>query len=376
DAESELPFDADAVALNYTDDCNDVTVNLTDTTVTGTDCEWTLTYTYEVVDNCGNALEGEELIHNGSDQDAPTGTAPEGEANHNGCMADAESELPFDADAVALNYTDDCNDVTVNLTGTSVTGTDCEWTLTYTYEVVDNCGNALEGEELIHNGSDQDAPTGTAPEGEANHNGCMADAESELPFDADAVALNYTDDCNDVTVNLTGTSVTGTDCEWTLTYTYEVVDNCGNALEGEELIHNGSDQDAPTGTAPEGEANHNGCMADAESELPFDADAVALNYTDDCNDVTVNLTDTTVTGTDCEWTLTYTYEVVDNCGNALEGEELIHNGSDQDAPTGTAPEGEANHNGCMADAESELPFDADAVALNYTDDCNDVTVNL
>ncbi|WP_160171692.1 T9SS type A sorting domain-containing protein [Mangrovimonas yunxiaonensis] len=376
DAESELPFDADAVALNYTDDCNDVTVNLTGTEVTGTDCAWTLTYTYEVVDNCGNALEGEELIHNGSDQDAPTGTAPQGEANHNGCMADAESELPFDAEAVALNYTDDCNDVTVNLTGTAVTGTDCAWTLTYTYEVVDNCGNALEGEELIHNGSDQDAPTGTAPQGEANHNGCMADAESELPFDADAVALNYTDDCNDVAVNLTGTEVTGTDCAWTLTYTYEVVDNCGNALEGEELIHNGSDQDAPTGTAPQGEANHNGCMADAESELPFDADAVALNYTDDCNDVTVNLTGTAVTGTDCAWTLTYTYEVVDNCGNALEGEELIHNGSDQDAPTGTAPQGEANHNGCMADAESELPFDADAVALNYTDDCNDVTVNL
>ncbi|WP_158611378.1 T9SS type A sorting domain-containing protein [Mangrovimonas spongiae] len=228
----------------------------------------------------------------------------------------------IDPETYVLPEFDSCTGGSVEISLTVIDRCDQEETCTSTFIVL----------------PDDVAPTGTAPEGEANHNGCMADAESELPFDADAVALNYTDDCNDVTVNLTDTTVTGTDCAWTLTYTYEVVDNCGNALEGEELIHNGSDQDAPTGTAPEGEANHNGCMADAESELPFDADAVALNYTDDCNDVTVNLTDTTVTGTDCEWTLTYTYEVVDNCGNALEGEELIHNGSDQTDPEIVLPE--------------------------------------
>jgi hypothetical protein len=114
---------------------------------------------------------------------------------------------------------------------------------------------------------DNDAPTGNAPDGEVNHNGCMADAEAELPFDENDVASNYTDNCNNLTINLTGTSLTGTDCDWTLVYTYEVVDDCDNALEGETITHTGSDQDIPTGEAPAGEVDHNGCKADATTEL-------------------------------------------------------------------------------------------------------------
>ena len=44
----------------------------------------------------------------------------------------------------------------------------------------------------------------------------------------------------------TGTEViTGDDCSWTVTYTFKVVDDCGNELTGQTYSHTGSNQDPP-----------------------------------------------------------------------------------------------------------------------------------
>ncbi|WP_344741636.1 hypothetical protein, partial [Gaetbulibacter aestuarii] len=221
------PFDPATVAANYSDNCNNVTVNLTDTTQTGDDCSWTLVYTYNVVDDCGNTLADETITYSGSDQTAPTGTAPVGDTNVDVCSADAQTVYPFDPATVAANYSDNCNNVTVNLTNTQQTGDDCSWTLVYTYNVVDDCGNTLADETITYSGSDQTAPTGTAPVGDTNVDVCSADAQTVYPFDPATVAANYSDNCNNVTVNLTDTTQTGDDCSWTLVYTYNVVDDCG-----------------------------------------------------------------------------------------------------------------------------------------------------
>src|SRR5690606_25482150 len=89
---------------------------------------------------------------------------------------------------------------------------------------------------------------------------------------------------------------------------------------------------APAGTAPTGVTNADVCMIDAEEVHPFDAATVALNYSDNCSDVTVILTDTSLTGDNCNWTLIYTYDVFDSCGNALQNETITHTGSDQTSP--------------------------------------------
>ncbi|MBP7038999.1 MAG: hypothetical protein KBB30_08865, partial [Bacteroidales bacterium] len=381
-------FDAEAAAAGYTDNCGGtVTATLINTQVSGNNCGWIVTYTFKVSDECGNELTDQTIVHSGSDQTAPTGTAPSGSTGVNACYVDAVT-LPagtpaFDPVAAAAGYTDNCGGaVTATLTNTQVTGDDCSWTVTYTFKVSDDCGNELTGQTIVHSGSDQTAPTGTAPEGTTGINACYVDAVTPPAgtpaFDAEAAA-GYTDNCGGaVTATLTNTQVTGDDCAWTVTYTFKVSDDCGNELTGQTIVHSGSDQTAPTGTAPEGTTGINACYVDAitppDGTPAFDAEAAAAGYTDNCGGiVTATLTNTQVTGDDCAWTVTYTFKVSDECGNELIGQTIVHSGSDQTAPTGTAPEGTTGINACYVDAVT-LPagtpaFDPVAAAAGYTDNC-------
>jgi hypothetical protein len=204
-----------------------VTATLTDTQVTGTDCDWTVTYTFTVTDVCGNELTGQTYSNTGSDQTAPTGTAPTGSTGTDACIADAATAAPFDAVAAAAGYTDNCGGaVTATLTDTQVTGTDCDWTVTYTFTVTDVCGNELTGQTYSNTGSDQTAPTGTAPTGSTGTDACIADAATRWLHSTLSLLLQgYTDNCGGaVTATLTDTQVTGTDCDWTVTYTFTVTD--------------------------------------------------------------------------------------------------------------------------------------------------------
>ena len=97
-------------------------------------------------------------------------------------------------------------------------------------------------------GGDQTAPskTGTSYAGMSNVNACMANAATAAPFNAANAALGYTDNCGGaVTATLTGTAVTGTNCSWTVTYTYSVKDVCGNTLAGRTYANTGGDKTAP-----------------------------------------------------------------------------------------------------------------------------------
>jgi len=142
---------------------------------------------------------------------------------------------------------------------------------------------------------------------------CAADAQTDYPFDAVAVAANYSDNCGgNVTVNLTGTNQSGDDCSWTLTYTYDVVDVCGNTLTGESITHTGSDQTAPT------LVSGGGNMTVTCDAIP---DAMAPIYGDNCSTsgVTVTLVSETVNGD----TITRVWEAEDACGNASGTTQVI-----------------------------------------------------
>ncbi|KJD32694.1 hypothetical protein PW52_15140, partial [Tamlana sedimentorum] len=183
-----------------------------------------------------------ELIN---DNEVPTGTAPTGATGINLCSDDAQSTYTFDTATIATNYSDNCStSLTINLTDTTLTGDNCGWTLTYTYDVVDLSGNKLENETIVYSGSDLSAPTGSAPSGQTGINSCSADAETNAPFDAATVASGYSDNCTNVSVSLTNTEITGDDCSWTLTYTYDVLDECGNKLKDETITHTGGNQTA------------------------------------------------------------------------------------------------------------------------------------
>ena len=363
------PTEADIAAL-YTDNCSQANVTKSGTP-TGDDCSWTVTYTYTIVDDCGNAADQVEITYSGGDTEAPqlVGTIPAGETDILACTADIPAG-PTEADIAAL-YTDNCSQANVTKSGTP-TGDDCSWSVTYTYVIVDDCGNAADQVQITYSGGDIEAPqlTGTIPANESDLLLCYADIPAG-PTEAD-IAAQYTDNCSDVSVAKSGTP-TGDDCSWTVTYTYVITDDCGNEADQVQITYSGGDTEAPqlVGTIPSDESDILACYADIPAG-PTEADIAAL-YTDNCSQANVTKSGTP-TGDDCSWTVTYTYVIVDDCGNAADQVEITYSGGDTEAPqlVGTLPEGETDILACAGD----IPAGAteEEIAALYTDNCSEVTV--
>ena len=123
--------------------------------------------------------------------------------------------------------------------------------MTYTYTVNDACNNALTNQTYSYSGKDQTAPslTGILPIGQNNMDLCFNNIPLG-PTEADIKAL-YTDNCGgDVIVTKSG-SPTGTDCNWSVTYTYEVKDVCNNIVTpSPTVIYSGGDISVPTIVCP------------------------------------------------------------------------------------------------------------------------------
>src|SRR5690606_30110449 len=176
--------------LTVTDNCDIGVIVETDEQRIDGDCpnRFTLTRTWTAIDECGNEVSHtQEITVEDTTAPALTGTAYAGITGINACMADAETAAPFDAALAAQGYTDNCDgDLTITLENTEVTGTNCDWTVTYTFTVTDVCGNVLTDQSYSNSGSDQTAPalTGAAYAGVTGVNACRANAETAAPFDA------------------------------------------------------------------------------------------------------------------------------------------------------------------------------------------------
>src|SRR5678815_4499109 len=91
--------------------------------------------------------------------------------------------------------------------------------------------------DRIYTGGDTEGPTlvGTIPGGTSG-NLCKS-AATPAPSAASIAAL-YTDNCTGaITATLESSSVTGTDCSWTATYTYSVKDACNNAAANAVVVY-------------------------------------------------------------------------------------------------------------------------------------------
>jgi len=361
------------------DDCG--TVNITNdfdeaNFVTTCGNAGSVAVTFTLADQCGNAITSTRTftIVDTEDPiwtDAPTNLTVE-------CGPNNGTQLTDWLDS--WSGTDVCNSVTIlNNYGTGLgqvqLSDSCGATgfVTVTFVLEDACNNSIT-QNATFTIEDTTAPTGNAPDGTPNINACYDDALTAVPaFVPATVALNYTDVCSNVTANLMSTTPAGDDCSWTVTYTYNVVDECGNVLAGETIVHSGSDQTAPTGNAPAGLTGINACFANALSVVPmFEADSVANNYMDNCNSVTVNLISTVDVGNDCSWTVTYNYEVEDECGNTLENQSIVHSGGDTGAPTWNDLAGDLNRTVECDDAAGLMA--AQMLFPVASDNCdNDVT---
>lgn len=333
-------FLTDSVAAKkFTDTCG-VYVTHKDSVVVGSNnCNWTIIRTYFVQDSCHNFVTpNPELRVSGSDQTAPvlTGNWPANpETVQNACLANADkSALKDNADIKAL-FTD-CGTFDVT-SKDDTTGTSCNWTITRTFTVKDSCGNIYYTSGTILptmsvSGKDTSAPVLAEskqwPDDKSNLNYCKPNVPAG-PTKAAIKAL-FTD-CNDLSVD-SSYVVKGSDCDWTAHYIYVVSDSCGNSFK-DTVTYTGSDQTAPalTGTWPKDSSNINKSKADIPAG-PTKAAIKAL-FTD-CADITVDSV-RNVTGTDCEWTAKFCYQIKDYCHTVYD--TVTYTGGDNEKPKFVCP---------------------------------------
>jgi hypothetical protein len=283
------------------------------------DCNSSYTLVLDISDGngCSSSCDKTVLVR---DVTPPvlTGTLLTGQTLINDCMANAPVG-PTEASIAAL-YTDACSgDITVVKSGTP-TGTDCGWTVTYHFTIADKCGNFATPFEITYSGGDKSAPylTGILPTGQTLINDCMANAPVG-PTEVSIAAL-YTDACGgDITVVKSGTP-TGTDCDWTVTYHYTIVDKCGNFTTPFDITYSGGDKTAPVLSGVPGNISKN-----CTTPLPPPANVSA---TDNCGAVTVTMTSVTSDSTcPANFIVTRTWTATDACGNSSSAYQIITTGN-------------------------------------------------
>jgi hypothetical protein len=306
----------------------------------------TITNSFTLTDECGNISAPYTQEITIIDNTAPvlTGIAYSQSGYLDSCKPTSTYAATWFSNTNALEgYTDDCSStLTATLTNTVVTGINCSWDVTYTYTVADECGNTTVG-SYMDIGGDYTNPsiTGTPYAGEHGINsGMPTAAQADAYFNAALAVQGYTDNCSGISAlnNNNATIITGDDCGWTVTYEYEINDDCVNYVIS-NYTNSGSDQSAPTyigtGADTTDQSNLNLCAA-AHHTGKTEAEIKSL-FVDAVNTagITVVKTAGPLNGDNCGWDITYTYVIKDACGNESANSPITikYSGSNQNAPT-------------------------------------------
>ena len=313
-------FDKADFEMLFMNECQgqELTLSITEN-LQGDNCNWQVIYSYNIT--CGDFSTTTKEFFEGGDLTAPEliGELPEGQANLNLCF-DEIPEGPSIEEIAAL-FQDECSYVTVTKSG-EPTGDDCEWSVIYSYSVVDACGNPYgENVRIEYSGGDTSAPElkkgAKIPAGNMDSEQCFLEKE-QGPTEEEIAAL-FEDNCGGINVVKESYSK-GTDCKWMAEYTYIVTDDCGNALEPIKIIYQGRDDEAPILTGVPEDA-----VASCIDDLP-EVPKGAVNATDNC-DSKVDITyteDLSQLGLACEGGIVVrTWVASDDCGNKTTETQTI-----------------------------------------------------
>ena len=266
----------------------------------------TETGTYYIVGTAGTGCsDTASVLIEFKDTEPPvlTGTLPQPQTGINSCGP--VSGPP--AEAVYSQFTDNCSQVLRATKDSSTVFTGCNWTTTFTYIVFDEYGNRTAPVTVIYSGSDQSAPSITAPMDAVYSCGELVPAM--LPLQA-------TDNC-DVTPKVTMSEVKTVDNgpnDYVLVRSWTATDLCGNDTTVHQTI---TVKDV---TAPQiiSCANPATAYADGNCGAAVPAFTGDIRLSDDCKEFTpATITQSpaagTVLGTGVH---TITITVTDGSGNS------------------------------------------------------------
>lgn len=284
------------------------------------------TLVWTATDVHGNTNTCEQVITI-LDNEAPAlmATLPGG-ASGNLCKAAAPTAP--DETAIAALYSDNCTGgITASLFSSSIEGSDCSWTATYTYRVKDAADNYAPDAIVVYTGGDNTAPVLANAEKDASTLNQIGVNLCEGAFNGESLIASvkalYTDNCTapeDLVVELTGTTpgINNSDGSWSFTYEYTITNLCEKFTTCEVSI-SGGDKTPPTALCKnvvvylESDGNvaitagdiNNGSFDNCSGEVTMDISRTHFSYSDlgtDCSkdfNVTLTVTDESKNQSEC-----------------------------------------------------------------------------
>ncbi|WP_460218750.1 HYR-like domain-containing protein [Psychroserpens sp. MEBiC05023] len=326
-----------------TDNCGNVTITFSDTSVAGCGNTEIITRTWTATDDCGNSTSDTQTI-TVVDTTDPTITIPP-----NKIVECGESTSPPNTGEATA--TDTCGTVTIDYSDTSVSGCGNTETITRTWTATDDCGNvatAVQTIEVVDTG----VPTIIVPGNETVECGQSTDPSN-------TGNATGSDTCGNVTISFSDASASACGNTETITRTWTATDDCGNSVSDTQTIAV-VDTTPPTLTLP----------ADATvecTESTDPADTGNATATDTCGNVTISFSDASASACGNTETITRTWTATDDCGNSVSDTQTIAV-VDTTPPTLTLP----------ADATvecTESTDPADTGNATATDTCGNVTIS-
>jgi hypothetical protein len=290
-----------------------------------------ITRTWTLRDNCNNAAAPQVQTITVRDNTVPTFTAPADVVLYKGAECTVD-DSPAGAGDVT-NESDNCS-TGLNATYSDVVVNNCEgtYTITRTWSLVDNCGNAAADQVQIITVKDNTAPTFTRPADVVLYKdaACAVDAS---PSGGGGDVTNEADNCS-TGLNATYSDVVVNNCEgtYTITRTWSLVDNCGNAAADQVQTITVKDNIAPTVTSVTATVFH--CYDDnvaGNYSVPVitatDNCTAAVNYqysiTGPGNTVVRSGNTNNASGIFTPGTSVINWTVTDNCGNTTTAQTLV-----------------------------------------------------
>ena len=281
-----------ASTVTANDNCSSILmVNYNETI--GAGCPYNITRSWSVTDDCGNNLTAIQTITVEDTTNPVLGSIP----------ADITVEcddIPSPANPIA---SDDCDtDVTISLSEV-VTQGNCtdSYILTRTWTAMDNCGNTDAKSQII-TVEDNTAPI---------LNGVPANVTVECDNVPPAPTVTVTDNCATGLV-VDYSEILGSGCQYEITRTWTVTDDCGNTTVETQIITVEDTVDP--------------VLVDVPGDVTVECDAIPsiplVSATDNCSTgLNVNVNETI--GTGCPYVITRIWEVVDDCGNTAVESQVI-----------------------------------------------------
>jgi len=322
-----------------------------------------ITSTWNLKDDCSNPAADQVQTITVKDNTAPTFTRPADvtlykDAN---CTVD---DSPNGAAGDVTNEADNCS-TGLNATYSDAVVQNCEgtYTITRTWSLIDNCGNTAVNQVQTIIVKDNTAPTFTRPADITLYKdgNCVVD---DSPNGAAGDVTNEADNCS-TGLNATYSDVVVNNCEgtYTITRTWSLIDNCGNAAVNQVQTITVKDNTAPTFTRPADitlykDAN---CLVD---DSPNGLAGDVSNEADNCSTgLNATYSDAVVQNCEGTYTITRTWSLVDNCGNAAANQVQTITVKDNIAPVLNSCTPELFH--CFNAATSPCSFTVPPITTTY-----------